>query len=113
MSIRKGFGSTWGPPPHINLWLYTGIVRPALTYGAAVWAHATKFVHVQTDLQRVQRLGLVKIAPMRASTPTMGLEELTGLPPLDLQIQEIAIQTSTRLNLQPSGWIGAKGHINM
>ena len=111
MSIRKGFGSTWGPPPHINLWLYTGIVRPALTYGAAVWAHATKFAHVQTDLQRVQRLGLVMIAPMRASTPTMGLEVLTGLPPLDLQIQEIAIQTSNRLNLQPSGWIGAKGHI--
>ena len=74
MSIRRGFGSTWGPPPNINLWLYTGIVRPALTYGAVVWAHSTKSTVIQKDLQKVQRLGLAMIAPMRPSTPTIGLE---------------------------------------
>ena len=117
MSIRNGIGSTWGPPPHINLWLYTGVVRPAITYGTVVWAHSTKSASMQRVLQRVQRLGLIMIAPMRQSTPTAGLELLTGVPPLDLQIQEIAIQTSTRLNLQPSGWSGvnkrskSEGHI--
>ena len=117
MCIRNGFGSTWGPPPHINLWLYTGIVRPAITYGAVVWANSTKSAFIQRDLQRVQRLGLIMIAPMRPSTPTAGLELLTGVPPLDLQVQETAIQTSTRLNLQPSGWSGVnkrnklEGHI--
>ena len=117
MCIRNGFGSTWGPPPHINLWIYTGIVRPAITYGAVVWANSTNSAYIQRDLQRVQRLGLIMIAPMRQSTPTAGLEFLTGVPPLDLLIQETAIQTSTRLNLKPSGWCGVNkknksdGHI--
>ena len=51
------------------------------------------------------------------STPTAGLECLTGVPLLDLHIQEIAIQTSTRHNLHPSDWSGVNkrnkldGHI--
>jgi hypothetical protein len=36
--LRKGIGTTWGPTRAITLWMYTGIVRPALTYGADVWA---------------------------------------------------------------------------
>ena len=53
MCIRNGFGSTWGPPPHINLWLYTGIVRPAITYGAVVWANSTKYVYIQHSYCRL------------------------------------------------------------
>ena len=117
MCMRQGIGGTWGPPPNMNLWLYTGIIRPALTYGASVWAKCTQSASTQMALQRVQRLGLVMIAPMRPSTPTTGIEVLTGVPPLDLHIQEIAVQTSTRLNLKPSGWSGVfknhktQGHI--
>ena len=115
MCIRNGFGSTWGPPPHINLWLYTGVVRPALTYGAVVWAHSTRSAFMQKELKRVQRLGLIMIAPIRPSTSTCGLELITGVPPLDLLVQEIAFLTFARLNLQPSGWSGFKknkeGHI--
>jgi hypothetical protein len=38
MMLRKGISTIWGPSPAITLWMYTGIVRPALTYGAVVWA---------------------------------------------------------------------------
>jgi hypothetical protein len=31
MMLHKGLGTTWGPSSAITLWLYTGIVRPALT----------------------------------------------------------------------------------
>ena len=85
-----------------------GVVRPALTYGAVVWAKSTEAALLQRDLRRVQRLGMTMIAPMCPSTPTAGLELLTGVPPLDLLVQEIAIQTFTRLNLQPEGWSGFK-----
>jgi hypothetical protein len=33
MLLHRGIGSTLGTSPAITLWLYTGIVRPALTYG--------------------------------------------------------------------------------
>ena len=115
MSIRQGIGSAWGPPPHINLWLYTGIVRPALTYGSVVWAQAAASAYMQKELSKVQRLGLTMLAPMRPSTPTSGLEMVLGVPPLDLHIRELAISSLNRLNLQPSGWNGSsrrrQGHI--
>jgi hypothetical protein len=46
MMIHKGIGTTWGPSPAITLWLYTGIIRPFLTYGAVVWARKTSMVRI-------------------------------------------------------------------
>ena len=106
MLIKQGIGSTWGPPPKVQLWMYTGIVRPALTYGAVVWARRASTAFMHRQLKTVQRLGLTMLAPMRPSTPTSGLEMVAGLPPLDLHIRELAINSYNRLDLRPSGWTG-------
>jgi hypothetical protein len=108
MMIHQGIGTTWGPSPAITLWLYTGIVRPFLTYGSVVWARKTSMVRVTNKLKKVQRLGMLMVAPMRSHTPTAGLEIILGVPPLDLYIQFLAATTSNRLNLQPLNWDGKK-----
>jgi hypothetical protein len=32
MMLHQGIGASWGPTPSITLWLWTGIVRPFLTW---------------------------------------------------------------------------------
>jgi ribonuclease HI/retron-type reverse transcriptase len=106
MLLRGIAGPTWGPPPHICRWLYTCVVRPALTYGAIVWAKSTQSKGIQNQLKKAQRLGLVMIAPIRQNTPTAGLEMIAHVVPLHIRIQELAVSTYSRLGRPPDGWSG-------
>jgi hypothetical protein len=36
MAIRSTIGKSWGPPPMCARWSWTGVICPALTYGAIV-----------------------------------------------------------------------------
>jgi hypothetical protein len=40
MAIRSVLviGKSWGPSPECAKWSWTGVIRPALTYGAIVWS---------------------------------------------------------------------------
>jgi hypothetical protein len=96
MAIHQGIGTNWGPTPEITRWLYTGIIRPFLTYGTVVWARKATMALSIKKLQKVQRLGIIRVAPMRHHTPSMGLEVVLGIPPLELYIQEgVYIQYKT------------------
>jgi hypothetical protein len=111
MLLHKGMGTTWGPTPAITLWLYNGIVRPAITYGAAVWAHRASHSGNAHKLKRVQRLGMLRVSPMRRNTPTAGLEVILDVPPLSLYIQSLASATYNCLHLKPNvHWTGQRGN---
>jgi hypothetical protein len=101
MMIQQGVCTTWGPTPSVILWLYTGIIRLFVTYGAVVWARKSAMARVASKLLRIQRMGMIRVAPMQHHTHTAGLETILGLPPLDLYIQYLAATTFHRLNLQP------------
>ena len=47
MVLQNVLRNTRGPSPSICKWAYTGIVRPALTYGSIVWAKAVKSPDIQ------------------------------------------------------------------
>jgi ribonuclease HI/retron-type reverse transcriptase len=106
MMLRGIVGPSWGPPPHIMRWLYTCVVRPAITYGALVWAKSTRTKVVQTQLAKAQRLGLILTASMRQNTPTAGLEIITNVIPLHICIVELAVSTYNRIGRPPDGWTG-------
>jgi hypothetical protein len=116
MMMHKGLGASWGPTPAITLWLYTGIIRPFLTYGSVVWARKTAQTRSANKLKKVQRLGMLLVAPMRQHSPTAGLEVILGVSPLNLYIQYLGARTCTRLSLKPNQWSGRNGnqlgHIN-
>ena len=109
MLLRQVVGPTWGPPPHITRWLYTAVVRPAITYGALVWAQYTQGATVRNQLKKAQRVALVMLAPMRQNTPTAGLELIANVVPLHLRILELAVSTYNRIGRPPDGWTGRKG----
>jgi hypothetical protein len=87
-------------------WLYTCVVRPAITYGALVWAKSTSTKVVQTQLAKAQCLGLILTASMRQNMPKAGLEIITNVIPLHIRIVELAVSTYNRMGGPPDGWTG-------
>lgn len=88
LRIRNATGKLWGFPPIMGRWIFHSIIRPAVTYGALVWAKVCRFKGVQDDLNRLNRLALLTLGHFRRSTPTAGLEVLTYTPPLDIYIKK-------------------------
>ena len=88
-------------------WMYTGIVRPALTYGAVVWWRIAAGPTRRLLLTRINRLALLSFGGFRRSTPTAGLEVIGYLPPLDLYMEGVATKAWLRIrDLRPDIWDG-------
>ena len=96
---RNAFSKTWGPQPRKTKWLYTGVIRPALTYGSIIWHKAVDNAAVKEKLQRLQRLALLTMANVRKGTPSTAMEIIFDLTPLDLIIKEMAAKAYVRLNV--------------
>ncbi len=88
----------WGLNPAKVDWIYKAIIRPKVTYGAAVWG-ASLTVGLKRRLTGLQRLALVAMTQPLRSAPTAGLEAMMGWIPLDLHVQEIGLNTFSRLHM--------------
>ena len=81
------------------LWIWNCVVKPAITYGALVWA--TKLTKgIKNKLNKLQRLALTLVSHVRKSTPESGLDVKLGQTPLDLAILEQAIQARIRTKVK-------------
>ena len=96
LKLKNAMGKLWGAPPKLTRWLYTGIVRPALTYGALVWHGACRDAYIIRELRKLNRLALMSLGHFRHSTPTAGLEVINHVMPLDLWINYEAISGYVR-----------------
>ena len=92
---RKMVGKTWGLTPEKIMWIYTAIVRPTLSYGCLIWAHAIPKTLVDR-LERMQRMCIKLMMPCLRSTPTAGLEVMLGLRPLNLHLLGEALKARVR-----------------
>ena len=103
--LRPAVGLCWGPEPQYMKWVYEACILPMLTYGCVVWGHAAQETSVINKLNKLQRMGLLSIAPVRPSTPTAALEIIYNIPPIHLGIMEKAQKTFLRLgDLQNENW---------
>ncbi len=117
-ATKQAVGQLWGPSPRHMKWIYTGMIRPVLTYGSLVWAHAAQTKTFETKFRQLQRLSLMSMGHFRKSTPTAGLEIIMGLPPLDLWVRMEAglayRRTRGRRKLEPQDLftreLGKRGH---
>jgi len=96
---KGAIGKTWGISPKTAHWLYSAVIRPALTYGAIVWWQAALKVSNERKLYKVQRMACLGITSAMPTAPTVALEVITGLNPLSLYIQRIAMATAYRISL--------------
>ena len=114
MTLLSGMGRLWGPKPKVTRWMYTGIVIPAITYGALAWGG--NITEAQAGrLASLNRLAARLIAPFRDRTPTAGLEVILNLAPLPLLIEKEALKGYLRTQSHiPVRWTGLgssqKGH---
>ena len=102
LHATKTIAKSWGPAPALTRWMWTNVMRPSLTYGAMTWAKATERKSHLNKLTQVQRLAMLQLAHVRPSTPTMGLEILYNIPPIDLTIKLKALTDYWRI--QPKRW---------
>ena len=65
LKVQNAIGKLWGLQPRMARWLYTGIVRPAISYGSLVWAKACSSPLVIKELTRVNRLALMTMGHFR------------------------------------------------
>ena len=77
--------------------IYNTFIKTALTYGSYAWGHAIHKKHINNQLNKVNRLALLLITPVRRSTPTAALEIILGIKPLDLEITKTGISTHARI----------------
>jgi hypothetical protein len=89
IAIRSTIVKSWGPSPMCARWSWTGVIRPALTYGAVVWSRTGTQAWARTKFQRLQRMALSQIAQVRPSTPSAALEVMYGVPPTGLVHPEL------------------------
>ena len=81
-------------------WVYTGIVRPRVTYGAMIWGHCKKSKTMHKQLYNLNRAACMMITSTTRTTPQASLELLYNIPPLDIFLQEIGLMTYVRLQSQ-------------
>ena len=99
MLVQNTIGKMWGPSPRLTRWLYTSVVRPAISYGSVVWSRACNAKWATVKMTRLHRMIAMAMAPMRKSTPTAGLEVLLGLMPLDIFLQGEGIRAFYRVSV--------------
>ena len=88
------------PKPKLMRWVYTGIIRPRLTYGAMIWGHCKKSKLMDTQLYKLNRTACMMITTTTRTTPQASLELIYNIPPLDLHIKETGLATYVRLQSQ-------------
>ena len=108
MAAKRLISKSWGLTPSRMKWVYEGIVRPALDYACHVWHKPTPNAWVKKELDKVQRLALVCITSCIRSSPTVALERLLNIPPLDLHLSYKACTTVKRIYnvVNKSNWDG-------
>lgn len=87
--LRKQTYNVYGPSPVLSAWIYTGIVRPAITYAVLCWAHSINNAKLRAGLHKLDRLGLLSITGCAPSVPTRGLQVIYEVEPLEILVKKI------------------------
>lgn len=97
LQVRNAIGKFWGPNPTQIRWIYTSIIRPSITYGCLVWGKVHRLKYFRQKAEKLQRMALMPMAPIRTHSPTIGMEMVAFVPPLDLFMKSEMILSFKRV----------------
>ena len=97
MAARKAIGKVWGLKPKVVHWLYNMVIKPQIKYGSIVWWPKVNQRQAEEALNKVQRLACLSITGAMRSTPTMAMEAILSLTPLNIFIKGEAGKSAHRL----------------
>ena len=89
-ALSKSAKINWGLRHDVLRIIYAGAILPILSYGALIWIECLKWKHNVTKLKRVQRLINTKITRAYRTTSHEALCVLTGIIPIQLELQSQA-----------------------
>jgi ribonuclease HI len=104
MMCKNAIGPTWGFTPATMKWIYTSIVRPMVTYAAAIWVNGLRTQKNIKVLSSIQRLSHLMVTGGHPSTPLKALDKLLGFLPIETYIKEQATTCAARL-MATDSWI--------
>ena len=107
---RGAIGRNWGLSPKSILWIYQMVIEPILLYGVNVWWTALSKSVVRQRLDRVQRIALLGMSGALRTAPTLALNVLLHIPPLDLVGHKVAALSAVRLREQGIWRDAPSGH---
>jgi hypothetical protein len=97
-AIKSTIARTVGPKPNITRQAYKTLVLPVLSYGCHLFANRLDTVTKQEALSKLNTLACLSLGSVPPGTPTMAMEILYNLRPLDLELERIALKTYYRIN---------------
>ena len=107
MKMASLTSAYWGPRPKLMRWAYTGIVRPAVSYAAMTWAHASETDDITKPMRRLDRLAINTIVKVPRSTPTRALLIILDITPLHLHLLKEGMTAYLRImGPRTMNWVG-------
>lgn len=94
--LRGVAGSGWGIRKANLTLLYRGVFLPKLSYGVQFWVHVTETKMAEKKLGSLQRCALLGMTCAYKTTSTPALQVLAGIPPLDLELQLLAVKAQAK-----------------
>jgi hypothetical protein len=96
---------SWGLKPRVMSYLYREVIRPMVTLLRCSMVAKNRSKDRRKELlDKIQRLGCLCITSAMSSTPTLAMETLLGLTPLDIHVKGTARIVAHRLKLNNT-WI--------
>jgi hypothetical protein len=98
LALTRTATSTWGAAFKKAKQVYTTVVRPAITFGHAVWHNPDRNYAKHIDQLKVIQNGCLRtITGAFKATPTRVLEAEAGVMPIDIYLNYRQAQTREQL----------------
>ena len=99
-----------GLSPKVCNYIYRGLILPTLTYASIVWIKSSDNVKHINALRKIQRRGLTMTLNAMRSTPTMGMEVMLDIRPIDIHLKQVALNSYIRMR-NNGNWRAVEGEV--
>jgi ribonuclease HI len=89
-TYNDNLAGRFGPRLGLARSVFTGVIRPALTYACHVWGHKVLKKDILV-LNKINRMAAATVCSFKYGTPSASLEVALRLQPLDLHLSEEAL----------------------
>ena len=100
LNITNKYRHTHKAKPILMKWIYTGVIRPKLTYACVIWGNKINTKLIQQKLNGLNRLACLLTTNLTRTTPQMSLEIILNIEPLDIHIKKIGLTAYKRQQIR-------------
>ena len=98
MTCKKYIGKKWGLNPDKMKWIYNQVILPTLSYACFLWVHKiNKNKYMLKMHEKIQKMASLKITGGFITTPTITLDSISGIMPIEIRLESVALKTAIRL----------------